>query len=460
MTEGNTMKTTTDRTQRREPVSAGLTRVRQKAQRDKETGFTALLHHITVELLESSFYELKRNAVPGVDETTWYQYREGLTERLEALHEQVHTGRYKASPSLRCYISKEDGRQRPLGVSALEDKIVQQAVVTVLNQVYEPKFKGFSYGFRPGRSPHRALDALYMAITTGKVNWILDADIQGFFDNLNHEHLRRFLEYRIGDKRIIRLILKWLKAGYVEKGKRVRREVGTAQGSVISPMLANVYLHYVLDLWAEHWRRHHSRGAVYLCRYADDFVVCFQYRDDATRFTAALKQRLEKFALQLHPEKTRLIEFGRYAVQNRRKRGQGKPETFNFLGFTHICGRNRNGGYLVRRHTIAKRFRRKVGEVKQEMRRRMHANVKETGAWLRSVIIGHQNYYAVPTNLKRVKAFRDCIVKEWLKILRRRSRKERNLAWDRYLKYVDWLIPKVRRVHPFPGVRFYAIHPR
>jgi len=460
MTKGNTTMTTTDRTQSRTTVSAGLNRVRQRAQRDKQAGFTSLLHHVTVELLECSFYQLKRTAAPGVDEQTWHQYREGLAGRLAVLHEYVHTGKYKASPSLRRYIPKPDGRQRPLGIAALEDKIVQQALVTVLNQIYEPQFLGFSYGFRPGRSPHDALDALYVAITTGKANWLLDADIQAFFDTLGHEHMRKFLEHRIGDKRVIRLILKWLKVGYVEQGRRMPQRAGTAQGAVISPLLANIYLHYVLDLWAEHWRNHHSRGKVYIVRYADDFVVCFEYRQDAESFTDALRERLKCFGLQLHPDKTRLIEFGRYAGRNRRERGEGKPETFDFLGFTHICARNRRGGFLLRRHTIAKRLRLKVAEVKQEMRKRMHDEVKEVGAWLRAVIIGHQNYYAVPTNLKRVKRFGDCVMKEWIKVLRRRSQKGGNLRWDRYLRLTDWLLPRVKTTHPFPEVRFYAIHPR
>ncbi len=328
---------------------------------------------MNVDLLRDSYYALKRQAAPGVDGVTWQEYETGLEGRLTDLHNRVHRGAYRAQPSRRVYIPKADGRQRPLGIAALEDKIVQQAVVTILNQIYEVDFKGFSYGFRPGRSPHQALDALTVGIQRKRVNWVLDADIRGFFDNMSHEWTMKFVEHRVADRRILRLIQKWLKAGVSEDGQWSESKVGTPQGAVVSPLLANVYLHYVFDLWIEAWRQKVATGDVIVVRYADDLVVGFENRTEAERFLEAFRERLAKFGLELHPEKTRLIEFGRFAAQDREKRGEGKPETFTFLGFTHYCGKRRsNGAFIVWRKTAKKRMVAKLQAIKAELRLRMH----------------------------------------------------------------------------------------
>jgi group II intron reverse transcriptase/maturase len=400
---------------------------------------------------------LKRKAAYGIDEQTWDDYYENHYNQIDDLHERVHKGSYRAQPVRRTYILKEDGRQRPLGIAALEDKIVQQAVRIVLNQIYEADFMNFSYGFREGRSQHNALDALYVGITQRKINWILDADIQGCFDNINHEWMLKMLERRIGDKRILRLLRKWLKTGYIEDGRRTRQETGTPQGAVISPLLANIFLHYVVDLWVAQWRKNKASGDMIIVRYADDFVIGFQDYTEALEFWTEMKVRVEKFGLKLHPEKTRLIEFGKYASSNRKKSGKGKPETFDFLGFTHMCSKNKKGDFFLRRKTIKKRFKKKCKEVKQELWKRMHDNIKLTGEWLASVITGYANYYAVPGNMKRVKAFYDRSVREWLRVLRRRSQKARNLKWKEYRKYVEMWITRPRLVHPFPDLRFRAL---
>ena len=460
LTEGNTMNTAAVRTQGRVTASTGLCGVRRKAQQDKEARFNNLFHHITSERLTKSFFSLKKNAAAGVDEMTWRKYKEDLAERIADLHERLHAGSYRAQPVRRSYINKSDGRKRPLGVTALEDKIVQQAVATILNQIYETEFMGFSYGFREKRSQHNALDAIYVGISRCKISYILDADITGFFDNINHDWLLKFIEQRVADRRILRLIKKWLKVGVVEDGKRRAQEIGTPQGSVISPLLANVYLHYVQDLWAHQWRKRHAGGNVIIVRYADDSVVGFQYKNDAKRFLKDLTERMGKFGLELHPDKTRLIEFGRFASANRRKRGEGKPETFDFLGFTHSCSKTKNGKFFIRRKTIKKRFVKKCKEVKQELKERMHDNVKETGKWLNSVIRGFQNYYAVPGNMNLVKSFYDQTTKAWLQTLRRRSHKGQNFTWKRFEKLIRWLIPRVRMVHPFPSQRFQRYYPR
>jgi RNA-directed DNA polymerase len=371
-TEGNTGEQRTRRTLSRVSVSPGLERVREVAKQDKKERFTALLHHVTLDLLKEAFFWLKRQAAPGVDGQTWQGYKENLGANLIALHSRIHQGTYRALPSRRRYIPKSDGRQRPLGIAALEDKIVQRAAVEVLNAIYEEDFLGFSYGFRPGRSQHDALDALAVGITRTKVNWIVDADIAGFFDTVSHEWLMRFVEHRIGDRRMNRLIGKWLKAGVMEEGKLVSTEAGTPQGAVASPLLANIYLHYVFDLWADQWRKRHARGQVILVRYADDIVMGFEHEREARRFLADLRQRMEKFALALHPDKTRLIEFGRYAAKRRARRGLGKPETFNFLGFTHISGRSRQGAFQLKRQTRRDRMRAKLRAIKEELKRRMH----------------------------------------------------------------------------------------
>lgn len=449
------MKNTIARTQSRQAMSFGLDGVRQRAEKDRRIKFTALLHHVTATLLRKSYYQLKKDAAAGVDEETWREYYMGHWDRIENLHERIHEGSYRAQPSRRSYISKEDGTQRPLGIAALEDKIVQQAIRTVLNQIYEADFVDFSYGFRENRSQHDALDALYVGITSKKINWILDADIKGFFDNINHDMLIKFLELRIGDNRVIRLIKKWLKTGYVEDGKRIKQEVGTPQGSVISPLLANVYLHYVLDVWASWWRKTRMKGDMIIVRYADDFVIGFQYRDEAQVFLTALRDRLTKYKLTLHPDKTRLIEFGRYAVDNRRERGEKKPETFDFLGFTHISSKNQHGYFFLRRITIKKRFKKKMKEVIQELNKKMHANMKETGEWLASVITGHANYYGVPGNMKKVQEFKQRCEREWIKVLRRRSQKARKLKWSDVREKFKELLPSIKVVHPYPEKRFW-----
>ncbi len=459
-TKENIGPTAAAQTQSRTTASYGREGVREAARKDKKMRFTALLHHVTAPLLLNSYYELKKQAAPGVDGMTWQQYGTGLTERINDLHDRVQRGAYRAQPSKRAYIPKEDGRQRPLGIASLEDKIVQQALVTVLNEIYEQDFKGFSYGFRPSRSAHDALDALSVGLIRKKVNWVLDADIRGFFDNVDHGWMLKFLQHRIADRRVLRLVSKWLKAGVSEEGTWSETKVGTPQGAVISPLLANIYLHYVLDLWAHRWREKHAEGDVILTRYADDFVMGFQHRAEAERFLEELQERLRKFGLELHPEKTRLIEFGRFAASNRKQRGEGKPETFNFLGFTHICGVTRiTGRYTVRRKTIAKRLRAKLREVKGQLRRRWHRPIAETGKWLRSVVQGYFNYHAVPGNYGSLDTFRYQVARAWRRALTRRSQRTR-ITWERYAKLVARWLPRPRILHPYPNERFAVTHPR
>src|SRR3974390_2115050 len=424
----NTHQPSTYSTQSEKRVSQGMEGVRKGARENKEMKFTALLHHLTVDLLRESFYALKRKAAPGVDGVTWQEYDTGLQNRLVDLHSRVHRGAYRAKPSRRVYIEKGDGRQRPLGVAALEDKVVQQAVVTILNQIYEEDFLGFSYGFRPRRSQHQALDALSYALLRKKVNYVLDADIHGFFDNLDKSWLIKFVEHRVADPRILRLIRKWLNAGVMEEGQWSETKTGTPQGSVASPILANIYLHYVFDLWVDVWRKKHARGDVIVVRYADDIVLGFQWETDADHFRQCMGERLRKFRLDLHPDKTRRIEFGRYAESNRKRRGEGKPETFDFLGFTHISGKSGKGSYAVRRMTVRKRMRKKLLEIKQQLRLRMHDPVPQTGAWLRSVVQGYFNYYAVPGNIDSLGLFRERVLRYWGHSLQRRSQ-TRRYAW-------------------------------
>ena len=458
-TKGNTRQPHTRRTQRRCSVSQGLNRVRNAARQRKKEKFTALLHHVSLDLLLESFLALKRRAAPGVDGMTWQDYDANLQANLQDLHKRVHSGAYRALPVRRRFIPKADGKQRPLGIAALEDKIVQRAVVTVLNAIYEEDFLGFSYGFRPARGPHDALDALSVAISNTRVNWILDADIKGFFDNVNQEWLIKFLEHRIGDERIIRLVRKWLKAGVLEDGQLTNSEMGTPQGAVVSPLLANVYLHYVFDLWAKQWRGRQASGHMIVVRYADDIVAGFELESDARRFWDAMRERFEQFGLELHGQKTRLIEFGRHAGVNRKRRGQGKPETFTFLGFTFICGKSRRGGFLLYRKTRADRMRAKLLDIKTEMRRRMHASIPVQGEWLRSVIRGFNAYHAVPTNFSALNAFRYHVTGIWLKSIRRRSQKT-NMTWERMTRLAgDWL-PTPRILHPWPQQRFAVKHPR
>ena len=460
LTEENTEEPNSCRTPSRGSEPSGLDRVRQAAKEDKRLRFTALLHHVNVDLLRRSYYSLKRHAAAGVDGVTWEEYGDGLEERLADLHARIHRGAYRAKPSRRVWIPKPDGRQRPLGIAALEDKIVQHAVGTVLNQIWEEDFLDFSYGFRPGRSQHDALDALYVGITQKKVNWILDLDIRSFFDKIGHDWMVQFVEHRIGDRRIVRLIQKWLKAGVMEDGRWFETEEGTPQGSVISPMLANLYLHYVLDVWAKAWREKVARGDMMMVRYADDAVLGFQYREDAERFLTQLQERLRKFGLELHPDKTRLIEFGRFAAERRKKRGEGKPETFNFLGFTHICGRSREKGYFtVYRQTMGKRMAAKLKDIGQKLRRRMHTPEGDTVQWLISVVRGYFQYHAVPDNEERLKAFRNDVLRLWLRQLRRRSQRSR-WTWERFLERLGAKLPNVEILHPWPTERFAARYPR
>ncbi len=457
--KGNADQTDTIRPQRRASVSIGLDRVRQVARAEKGVRFTALLHHLDVDLLRWSYYQLNRKSAVGVDGVTWAEYGEGLEARLSDLHGRVHRGAYRAQPSRRHYIPKPDGRQRALGIAALEDKIVQRAVVEILNAIYEEDFLGFSYGSRPGKSQHDALDALVVAIETRPVNWILDADIRSFYDTVDHDWLLRFLERRIGDRRILRLILKWLKVGVEEDGIRTPAGKGTPQGAVLSPALANVFLHYVFDLWTLEWRKHHAQGNVIVVRYVDDTVVGFEHRANADRFMADLKERMTEHALALHPDKTRLIEFGRQAASNRAVRGLGKPETFDFLGFTHICGRTRKGRFQVRRRSRRDRMRAKLQAVKEELRRRKHTPVVEQGKWLASVVLGYFRYHGVPNNWSALAAFRHHITDLWHHVLRRRGDK-RKVTEAGIRRLAERYLPRPRICHPWPNQRFARQYPR
>jgi len=433
--------------------------VREAAKQDGKLKFTALLHHVSIDLLRQSYNRVKKQAAPGVDGMTWEEYGRDLEGRLTDLHGRIHRGAYRAQPSRRVWIPKADGRQRPLGIAALEDKIVQTAVGEVLNQIWEEDFLGFSYGFRPGRGQHDALDALWVGMMRKKVNWILDLDIRSFFDKLQHNWLIQFVEHRVEDKRMVRLIQKWLKAGVLEQTQWTETKEGTPQGAVISPVLANLYLHYVLDLWVKAWRKKEAHGDVIVVRYADDAVLGFEHREEAGRFLEQLRERLRKFGLGLHPDKTRLIEFGRYAAERRKKRGEGKPETFDFLGFTHICGTNhQTGRFTVHRKTIGRRMAAKLKEVRAKLRQRMHGRVEGTGKWLQQVVRGYFQYHAIPGNWARMKAFRNDVLRLWLQALRRRSQRGR-LSWERFSERLGHLLPPVQILQPYPDVRFDAKHP-
>jgi group II intron reverse transcriptase/maturase len=458
-TKGNVGQQNTHRAQNRVRVPQSLNRVRQAARLKKKEQFTALLHHVSVDTLRTAFNALKRKAAAGVDGMTWTDYEADLEPRLIDLHARVHRGSYRPLPSRRVYIPKADGKQRPLAIAALEDKIVQGATVIVLNAIYEVDFCGFSYGFRPERGPHDALDSLCTAIDQRKVNWIIDADIQNFFGAVSHEWLLRFLEHRIGDKRIIRLIQKWLRAGILEDGEVAVDDRGTGQGSVISPLLGNIYLHYVLDLWAKRWRQHEATGDLIIVRYADDVVVGFEREDDARRFLDAMRARLEEFELSLHPDKTRLIEFGRLAAVNRQKRGLGKPETFAFLGFTFICGKSRRGHFQLQRKTRGDRMQAKLQGISVALRQRMHWPIPKQGRWLGQIVGGHFAYFAVPTNIRALTAFRYRVVGLWRRWLRRRSQKD-GATWERIAQIANDYLPKPRILHPWPSVRFAVKHPR
>src|SRR5215467_5528847 len=458
-TKGNVDQQSTRQAQDWESVSQALDRIRQVAKVRKKERFTTLLHHVSIDLLRVSFHALKRDAAPGVDGLAWQDYEVDLERNLEDLHDRVHRGAYRALPSRRQYIPKPDGRQRPIAIAALEDKIVQRTTAAVLNTIYEEDFLGFSYGFRPKRSQHDALDALVVGITTTKVNWILEVDIRSFFDEVNREWLTRFVEHRIADPRILRLIQKWLTAGVLEDGVVTVGEKGTGQGTVISPLLANIYLHYSLDLWAERWRRHEATGDMIIVRYADDVVVGFEHESDARRFWDAMRERLQKFSLSLHPEKTRLLEFGRHAATNRKRRGLGKPATFNFLGFTFVCGKSLRGRFLLKRRSRRDRMKAKLKEVAGELRQRMHQSIPAQGIWLKQVVTGYFAYHAVPTNWAALGAFRDGITRRWWWTLRRRSQKSA-LNWTRMKQLAgDWL-PKPQILHPWPNQRFAVKHPR
>lgn len=467
LTKENTERSLLDRTQSRgtdgEPWvtrSRGLLGVREAARKDRRLRFTNLLHHITEELLRDSFFELKKQAAPGIDGERWQEYAKDLERRIRDLHGRIHRGAYRAKPSKRSYIPKLDGGMRPLGIAALEDKIVQQAAHTVLECIYEQDFLGFSYGFRPGRGCHQALDALYVGITKRKVNWIIDADIRGFFDHISHEWLMKFLEHRIADRRMLRLLKKWLRAGVSEGGEWSPTKVGTPQGAVISPLFANVFLHYVVDLWINDWRKRQVQGEVIIVRYADDFVIGFREESDARKCLAALGERLAKFGLELNREKTRLIEFGRYAEDRRAKRGDGPPETFDFLGFTHISGKTRGGDFTIHRKTSRKKFQAKLAELKETLTRRRHDDLVRVGEWLQSVFRGWCQYYAVPGNYTRLRQFRNAIQVMWLHTLRRRSQRGQRLTWEKFSKLSRRWLPTPKIIHPYPNVRFACQHPR
>jgi group II intron reverse transcriptase/maturase len=451
----NVSQRNTYRTQSRVRVPSELEGVRQAARRNKGEKLTALFHHLTLERLRQAYEELNKKAAAGVDGVTWEQYGAKLEENLQELHQRLHRGAYRAKPSRRVYIPKADGQQRPLGVAALEDKLVQRAVVEILNAIYEGDFLGFSYGARPGRGAHEALDALATAIRWKKVSFVLDADIRGFYEAINHEWMLKFVEHRIADKRVVRLIQKWLSAGVMENGIWTESEEGTPQGATISSLLSNLYLHYVLDLWVQQWRKRTARGEVIITRYVDDFIVGFQYRADADRFLRELRERLQQFSLELHPDKTRLIAFGRFAVNNRRQAGRGAPETFNFLGFTHICGTSREGGFWVQRRTMQKRMTAKLHELKGELQRRRHQPIPEQGRWLQQVVRGYFGYHGVPGNEKRLRAFRDQIKRLWLRALRRRGQRDK-MSWKRMERLEDRWLPPVRWYHPWPDDRFGA----
>jgi len=456
-TERNETQRNTYQTQGWVSVQSKLRLVHQGAKEDKKVKFTALMHHIyNVDTLAYAYSQIKRDAAAGVDGETWRSYGEELLRNLDDLSGRLKRGAYRAKPVRRAYIPKSDGQQRPLGVTALEDKIVQRATVEVLNAVYEADFIGFSYGFRPGRNQHKALDALDAGIMTRKVSWVLDADIRDYFSSISYEWLVKFVEHRIADKRVVRLIQKWLSAGVLENGKVTYSEKGAPQGGSASPMLANVYLHYVFDLWVQQWRKKQAHGEVIAVRYGDDTIVGFQQHTDAKRFLQELKERFRKFGLELHPDKTRLIEFGRYAAERRKKRGEGKPETFTFLGFTHICGQTKEGKFTVERRTIKKRMHAKVKAIKAELRKRMHTSIEEVGSWLKSILTGHYQYYGVPGNYRAMNDFRYLVYWHWRRQLTRRSQKG-YITWERMDHIIDRWLPRPRIHHQYPLERMGVI---
>jgi RNA-directed DNA polymerase len=445
--EGNLSEKAGVRTQSRFALPLNLWRVYEAAQRDKQARFTALLHHLDVVALERAFRRLKRSASPGIDGETVATYEQNLQIRLQELCERVHTGRYRPLPVRRVYIPKSDGGQRPLGVPALEDKIVQGAVAEVLSAVYEVDFLGFSYGFRPGRNPHQALSALHTGVMSQCVCWVLDADIRKFFDSVNHDWLMRMIAHRIADPRVLRLIRMWLEAGVLEGGEWQRAVEGTPQGAGISPLLANVFLHYALDLWVHQWRKRTACGRVIIVRYADDFVMGFQYTADARNMLVALKERMAKFNLTLHEEKTRLIEFGRLPALDHKRRGQKRLPTFAFLGFTHYCGWTRDGRFVLKRKTQGKRLTNKLKSLREQARFRMHTPVSEQHRWVCQVLQGHYAYYGLPSNFPALYAFYQQVRLLWFRSLRRRS--QRRLTWQGYSALLQRLsLPTPHITHP------------
>ncbi|SDQ36341.1 group II intron reverse transcriptase/maturase [Pseudovibrio sp. Tun.PSC04-5.I4] len=458
-TKGNAKQQNTRRAQDRESVLSALDRIRNAAKHKKKDKFTALLHHMSPASLREAFYAINRDAAPGIDGVTWQAFEAESDQKIRTLHHKVRTGAYRPKPALRTYIPKADGRERPLAIVTLEDKIVQRATATILNQIYEEDFLGFSYGFRPERGQHDALDALYVGITTRRVNFILDADILGFFDNVNQKWLLRFLEHRVGDPRIIRLIRKWLRAGVLEDGVTSISDKGTGQGASISPLLANIYLHYVFDLWANRWRQREAKGAMIVVRYADDIVVGFEHETDGLHFQKMLRERLGQFDLQLHPDKTRLIEFGRHAAYRRKRRGVSRPETFNFLGFTHICGRSRKGAFQLQRKSRSDRRTEKLKQIKEVLRRHINRPIPEQGVWLKRVLNGYFAYHAVPTNSRSIRAFRHYVKTIWMRVLRRRSQRHK-MSWQRMENIAEEWLPVPRVLHPWPNKRFAVKHPR
>ncbi|WP_418202200.1 group II intron reverse transcriptase/maturase [Anaerohalosphaera lusitana] len=456
LTKGNPSQQNRCRTQSRAGLQSALERIRQAAAGDNKLRFTSLWHHVyNVERLREEYFSIKRQAAAGVDEKTWQEYGEDLEENLQDLSSRLKRGAYRAKPVKRVYIPKSDGRQRPIGITTIEDKIVQRATTTVLNAIYETDFKGFSYGFRPGRSAHNALDAVTVGILKRKVNWVLDADICGFFDAIDHSWLIKFIEHWIGDQRVIRHIKKWLNAGVLEEGRRVQFKEGTPQGGSISPLLANIYLHYVFDLWAHQWRKRNGQGHVIMVRYADDIVVGFQYKSDAMRFRKDMQSRFCKFNLELHSDKTRLIQFGRFAAERRAAKGQGKPETFDFLGFTHICAKSSKGTFKLLRLPIRKRVQAKLKEIKEQLKIRRYTSIPEMGRWLHSVVSGWYRYYAVPNTFRYLGKFRRRVAWLWFRALRRRSQRSR-MTWSRMYKLMDRWLPKPRILHAYPQARLKA----
>ena len=450
--KGNPDQQTRDRSLKRGTLQQALERIRQKAREEREFRFTSLWHHVyDVDRLREAYFSLRRNSAPGIDGQTWRAYGEDLEGNLTNLSERLKRGAYRAKPVRRTYIPKGEGQLRPIGVPVLEDKIVQRATVEVLNAIYEVDFLGFSYGYRPGRSQHDALDALVVGIERQNVNWVFEADLRGFFDSICHEWLVKFLEHRIADKRVIRHVKKWLKAGVLEDGQWRRVDEGSPQGGSVSPLLANVFLHYAFDLWGHQWRKRQGKGRMIIIRYCDDFVVGFEDHWDAERFRHDLEERLRRFKLELHPEKTRLLEFGQRAAERRDRRGGTKLGTFEFLGFTHYCGKRKDGRYVVMRRSSSKRMRRKLADIKKQLRRRMHLPIPEQGKWLRSVLVGWFRYHGVPFNADAMNCFRHQVTLRWLRSLRRRSQRAgRRLTWARMHRLICTWLPYPKCYHPFP----------